>query len=116
MSHFILRRCCPAILLALCFSSVAESEENVLLRPAAHVCTDELEVQRLARNPQLREMAQALAEFKPTRHCFIMDHSVKVRLLEKQASYIKFTHEAAVYYTFLDHMSTETPTLTSVTP
>ncbi|WP_333607931.1 hypothetical protein [Arsukibacterium sp.] len=98
------------------FNIMAETEENVLLQPAAHVCTDEMEVQRLANNQQLREMAKALAEFKPTRHCFIMDHSVQVKVLEKQHSYIKFSHQEAVYYTFLDNLSTATQPVTSVTP
>lgn len=79
-------------------------ESLVQLEQAAHVCNDEQEAKRLAANDHLREMAKALVEFKATKYCFILQPSVLVRLLEHRGSYVKFSHENKVLYTFIEHL------------
>lgn len=81
----------------------------VQLEHAAHVCNDEQEAKRLAANDHLREMAKALVEFKATKYCFIMQPSVLVKLLENHGSYVKFSHNNRVLFTFSEHLVNETP-------
>lgn len=83
------------------------AEQVILLQHAAHVCNDEQEAQRLAANAHLREMAKALVEFKATKYCFIMQPSQLVRLLEHHGSYIKFSYDNKVLFTFTEHLITQ---------
>ncbi|CAM5225341.1 hypothetical protein [Alishewanella longhuensis] len=82
-------------------------EQVIQLQHAAHVCNDEQEAKRLAANDHLREMAKALVEFKATKYCFIMQPSQLVKLLEHHGSYIKFSHDNKVLFTFTEHLITQ---------
>lgn len=97
-------RCCAAITVLACITFTAQAEQQITLVQAAHVCTDENETQRLAINNQLREMAKALAEFKPTKFCFIMQPSLPVVVLEQGDHYVKFSIESKVMYTFPEYI------------
>ncbi|WP_019675082.1 hypothetical protein [Arsukibacterium perlucidum] len=99
----ISRYCVSATVLA-CVTFNLQAEQPATLVQAAHVCTDERETQRLAINDQLREMAKALAEFKPTTFCFIMQPSLAVLVLEKGETYVKFSHDSKVMYTFPEYI------------
>ena len=101
--HAISRYCVSVTVLA-CVSFNLQAEQPATLVQAAHVCTDESETQRLALNEQLREMAKALAEFKPTKFCFIMQPSLAVVVLEQGESYVKFSHDTKVMYTFPEYI------------
>lgn len=86
----------------------AQSGEQVIqLQQAAHVCNDEQEAQRLAANAHLREMAKALVEFKATKYCFIMQPTQLVKLLEHHGSYIKFSYDNKVLFTFTEHLMSQ---------
>jgi len=87
-----------------CTTFQLKAEQPATLIQAAHVCTDESETQRLAINDQLREMAKALAEFKPTTFCFIMQPAIAVQLLEQGESYVKFSHDGKVLFTFPEYI------------
>lgn len=89
-------------LLLTCVSSASSAELSniVSISANAHICNSEAEVARLAVNPQLREMARALVEFKPTKLCFIMPDAADVVLIEQQQGYIKFDYKSQVLYTF----------------
>lgn len=100
-------RYCALTTVLACITFTVQAEQQVTLVQAAHVCTDENETQRLAINSQLREMAKALAEFKPTKFCFIMQPSIPVVLLEQGDSYVKFSHDSKVMYTFPEYIHTE---------
>ncbi|MFN3710578.1 MAG: hypothetical protein ACK4GU_11360 [Alishewanella aestuarii] len=106
MSCFV-KFCLAATLLlgsTTLLAETANSESLVQLEQAAHVCNDEHEAKRLAANDHLREMAKALVEFKATKYCFILQPSVLVRLLEHHGSYVKFSHDNKVLYTFSEHL------------
>lgn len=89
------------------FVQLAQAEVIVLLAENAHVCNSEAETQRLADNDQLREMAKALVEFKPTKYCFILPPAANVRLLERHPSYIKFDYKSQVLFTFDQYVQSE---------
>lgn len=86
------------------FSSLAQQPAVVSLSPNSHVCNAEAEVARLAQSEQLREMARALVEFKPTKYCFILPDAASVTLLEQQPGYIKFDYKSQVLYTFSNYV------------
>ena len=104
MSMQAIRRYCAFATVLACITFNAQAEQPVSLLQSAHVCTDENETQRLAVNEQLREMAKALAEFKPTTFCFIMQPSIAVQLLEQGEHYVKFSHDGKVLYTFPEYI------------
>ncbi|MBZ9612258.1 hypothetical protein [Rheinheimera maricola] len=81
--------------------------ETVTLTENAHVCNSETETQRLADNDQLREMAKALVEFKPTKYCFILPATATVQLLERHTSYIKFDYKSQILFTFGQYVQAE---------
>lgn len=91
---------------ALCFSAsaVAQQPAIVSLSANSHVCNAEAETARLAQNPQLREMARALVEFKPTKFCFILPDAANVTLLDQQPGYIKFDYKSQVLFTFSQYV------------
>tara|TARA_R110002126_G_scaffold75469_34_gene188492 strand:- start:4788 stop:5138 length:351 start_codon:yes stop_codon:yes gene_type:complete len=97
-------RYCSATAVLACIAFNLQADQPVTLVQAAHVCTDESETQRLAINDQLREMAKALAEFKPTTFCFIMQPSLSVMLLEEGETYVKFRHDNKELYTFPEYI------------
>ncbi|WP_290613833.1 hypothetical protein [Arsukibacterium sp. UBA3155] len=97
------RYCAVAAVLA-CITFNVQAEQSVSLQQSAHVCSDENETQRLAVNEQLKEMAKALAEFKPTTFCFIMPSAIAIQLLEQGESYVKFSHDGKVLYTFPEYI------------
>ncbi|WP_235357333.1 hypothetical protein [Arsukibacterium sp. MJ3] len=101
--HAISRYCVTITVLA-CITFHLQAEQPATLVQEAHVCTDENETQRLAINHQLREMAKALAEFKPTKFCFIMQPSLAVVVIEKGDSYVKFSHDTKVMFTFPEYI------------
>ena len=107
MSMQAIRRYCALASVLACITVNAYAEQPASLLQAAHVCTDENETQRLAINEQLREMAKALAEFKPTTYCFIMQPSVAVTVLEQGEHYVKFSHDNKVMYTFPEYIHSE---------
>ncbi len=107
MSMQAIRRYCALATVLACITFTAQAEQPATLLQAAHVCTDESETQRLAINEQLREMAKALAEFKPTTFCFIMQPSVAIVLLEAGESYVKFSHDTKIMYTFPEYVHAE---------
>ena len=90
--------CCLVLMLP------AAAADAVIVAANAHVCNSETETQRLADNPQLREMAKALVEFKPTKYCFILPDAASVTLLEQQPGYIKFDYKSQVLYTFSNYV------------
>lgn len=95
----------PGLLVCLFSCDIfAQSDDVVSLTSHAHVCNTESEAARLADNPQLREMARALVEFKATKYCFIMPHAADVKLLHKGAGYIKFDYKSQVLYTFSNYV------------
>lgn len=104
MSMQAIGRCCVFATVLACITFNVQAEQSVSLLQSAHVCTDENETQRLAVNEQLREMAKALAEFKPTTFCFIMQPAIAVQLLEQGESYVKFSHDGKVLYTFPEYI------------
>ncbi|MEW5681287.1 MAG: hypothetical protein AB1780_02830 [Pseudomonadota bacterium] len=91
---------------ACCYtaSTLAQQPAIVSLSANAHVCNAEAETARLAQNPQLREMARALVEFKPTKFCFILPDAATVTLLEQQPGYIKFDYKSQVLFTFSQYV------------
>jgi len=104
MTSSIFRFLSALSLATLSAAAVADSEDTVQLQHASHVCNDEQETIRLAANDHLREMAKALVEFKATKYCFIMHPSQVVKVLEHRGSYIKFSHNNTVLYTFVEHI------------
>ncbi|WP_301003718.1 hypothetical protein [Arsukibacterium sp.] len=104
MSMQAISRCCVVAAVLACVTFHARADQPATLIQTAHVCTDEGETQRLAINDQLREMAKALAEFKPTTFCFIMQPSLAVLVLEKGDTYVKFSHDSKVMYTFPEYI------------
>jgi hypothetical protein len=98
-------RYCVITTVLACITYNVQADQSTSLLQSAHVCTDENETQRLAVNEQLREMAKALAEFKPTTFCFIMQPSIAVELLEQGDSYVKFSHDGKVLYTFPEYIN-----------
>lgn len=86
-------------------SAEADTSEHIVLTEKSHICNDESEIKRLAENEHLQEMAKALVEFKATKYCFILEPSVAVPVLEKNASYIKFSHNSQILYTFLKYIT-----------
>lgn len=108
----IFRSLSVCFLAALASSAYAQTDEiipaiqTIQLQHSAHVCNDEQETKRLAENDHLREMAKALVEFKATKYCSIMQLSTQVTLLEHHGSYIKFSHDNKVLYTFAEHLLT----------
>lgn len=108
MSRSPLLTTLPGLLFYLySYTASAELTNLVSLSANAHICNSEAEVARLAVNSQLREMARALVEFKPTKFCFIMPDAANVVLLEQQPGYIKFDYKSQVLYTF-SHYVVET--------
>ena len=101
-----------ALFVAGCLNSAGVHSEQpdalVTLAENAHVCNSEAETQRLADNDQLREMAKALVEFKPTKYCFILPPAATVRLLERHSSYIKFDYKSQILFTFGQYVQAET--------
>jgi len=92
--------CCLVLMLPV-------NADTVLVTANAHVCNSETETQRLAENTQLREMAKALVEFKPTKYCFILPANIRVTLLERHKSYIKFDYESQVLFTFGQYVTAD---------
>lgn len=89
----------------LCPAAIANIfEQQTSLQEKSHVCNSETEIQRLAANEQLQEMARALVEFKATQFCFILEPAVIVTLLEQNAAYIKFRHQEKEFYTFIKYV------------
>uniref|UniRef100_A0A486XRC2 Uncharacterized protein n=1 Tax=Rheinheimera sp. BAL341 TaxID=1708203 RepID=A0A486XRC2_9GAMM len=93
--------CCLVLMLP------AAAADAVIVAANAHVCNSETETQRLADNPQLREMAKALVEFKPTKYCFILPAAARVTLLERHKSYIKFDYKSQVLFTFGQYVTAD---------
>ncbi|SNY60181.1 hypothetical protein SAMN06297280_0027 [Arsukibacterium tuosuense] len=104
MSIHAIRRYWVITTVLACITFPLHADQPATLVQSAHVCTDESETQRLAINDQLREMAKALAEFKPTTFCFIMQPSLAVLVLEKGETYVKFSHDSKVMYTFPEYI------------
>ena len=104
----------PGLLVCLCSSAAfAQSDEIVSIASHAHICNTESEAARLADNPQLREMARALVEFKATKYCFIMPHAAEVKVLHKGTGYIKFDYKSQILYTFSNYVMDKTLTANS---
>ncbi|MBV2129049.1 hypothetical protein [Arsukibacterium indicum] len=107
MSLQAISRYCVFSAVLACTAFTSYAEQPATLIQAAHVCTDEGETQRLAINDQLRDMAKALAEFKPTTFCFIMQPSLAVTVLEQGDTYVKFSHDAKVMFTFPEYIESD---------
>ncbi|MBU2114667.1 MAG: hypothetical protein KKE94_12975 [Gammaproteobacteria bacterium] len=82
----------------------AQTSPVVSISAKSHVCNTEAEAARLADNQQLRDMARALVEFKPTKFCFILPDAVTVTLLDKKPGYVKFDYNSQVLYTFTQYL------------
>ena len=107
----MLKRVLPVNLfgaIALLSSVPALAEQPAIatakLSANSHVCNTEAEIARLADNEQLQEMARALVEFKATKFCFILAPSATVDIIERHPSYVKFSHQSKILYTFTKYV------------